>query len=297
MDYPRKIAILLHGKDRPRPHPSYLAVALSEQWREMGIEVEFARGVRRPLDADLVLPHVDLTVLPRPYVRFLERHPRVVNRFVTDISKRYISSLRVRPGDDYGGPVIVKTDRNAGGRPEKRLLGRPWVMRWPIKQLARRFAKPNSGFGFHAWTGLELGDYPVFDSVRSLPSGTFWNPRLVVERFAPEREGRLFCLRTYFFAGEGEVNLLIKGRSPVVKSDRVVERVELPPPEAIRALRRRLRFDYGKFDYVIHDGEPLLFDANRTPTFGRGSGYSEYQLEIARRLARGLLAAFDRGER
>jgi hypothetical protein len=28
--------------------------------------------------------------------------------------------------------------------------------------------------------------------------------------------------------------------------------------------RKRLNFDYGKFDYVVHDGQPVLLDANKT---------------------------------
>ncbi len=36
-------------------------------------------------------------------------------------------------------------------------------------------------------------------------------------------------------------------------------------PEKLRAERERLGFDFGKFDFVMHNGEPLLFDANRTP--------------------------------
>ncbi len=30
-------------------------------------------------------------------------------------------------------------------------------------------------------------------------------------------------------------------------------------------LRPRPRLDYGKFDFVMHDGAPVLLDANRTP--------------------------------
>ncbi len=36
-------------------------------------------------------------------------------------------------------------------------------------------------------------------------------------------------------------------------------------PDAIRGLRRRLGIDYGKLDYVVHDGEVVLLDVNRTP--------------------------------
>jgi hypothetical protein len=37
-------------------------------------------------------------------------------------------------------------------------------------------------------------------------------------------------------------------------------------PEALRAERARLGFDYGKFDFVVVDGEAVLLDANRTPS-------------------------------
>ena len=47
-------------------------------------------------------------------------------------------------------------------------------------------------------------------------------------------------------------------------SDRQVrsEFVE-PHPEIVR-LRKAMKFDYGKFDYVIHEGQVLLLDANKT---------------------------------
>jgi hypothetical protein len=35
--------------------------------------------------------------------------------------------------------------------------------------------------------------------------------------------------------------------------------------DALRAERARLGFDYGKFDFISHDGRPILFDVNRTP--------------------------------
>ena len=60
----------------------------------------------------------DLTVLPRAYTDFYDRFEHVVNRDVVDISKRAFSKLRVKPGDGYEGPVIVKTNANFGALPE-----------------------------------------------------------------------------------------------------------------------------------------------------------------------------------
>ena len=41
------------------------------------------------------------------------------------------------------------------------------------------------------------------------------------------------------------------------------EKTEVHPQ--IRELREAMGFDYGKFDYVVRDGEAILLDANKTP--------------------------------
>jgi hypothetical protein len=46
------------------------------------------------------------------------------------------------------------------------------------------------------------------------------------------------------------------------------ERVSVPVPDELRAMRRALGFDYGKFDFVVNEGKAVLLDANRTPTAG-----------------------------
>jgi hypothetical protein len=57
-------------------------------------------------------------------------------------------------------------------------------------------------------------------------------------------------------------------------------------PDQLRRERERLGFDFGKFDFVIHDGEPVLLDANRTPGIARR--LQSQMEEGARNLARGL---------
>ena len=55
--------------------------------------------------------------------------------------------------------------------------------------------------------------------------------------------------------------------------------LEAAIPEVLRARRSELGFDYGKFDYVLQAGQPVLLDANSTPGFSRQSaklrGYAE----------------------
>ena len=38
----------------------------------------------------------------------------------------------------------------------------------------------------------------------------------------------------------------------------------IEPHTEIVELRKKMKFDYGKFDYVIHDGKVVLLDINKT---------------------------------
>ena len=49
------------------------------------------------------------------------------------------------------------------------------------------------------------------------------------------------------------------------------------------AVRRELGFDYGRFDYVLHEGEVVLLDVNHTPV-----GVPERQRRIGQMLAAGI---------
>jgi hypothetical protein len=44
--------------------------------------------------------------------------------------------------------------------------------------------------------------------------------------------------------------------------------VDVPVSEEILEVRRRLGFDYGKIDYVVHEGQVVLIDVNTTPVWG-----------------------------
>ena len=258
----------------------------------MGHEVEFVRGVDRAIRADLIVPHVDLTVLPPEYVEFLKSHDNVVNRQVVDISKRSFSRLRVTRGDAWGGPVIVKSNLNYGGTPERDLLGPAWWERGLFRKLLRAAARRDRRTRFHPFLPVRPDRYPVFDSVADLPRGTFLNPRLHVERFRPERDGDMYCLRSYLFAGSAEVNIRYTCPNPVVKAAGIVDRKDVPVPEELREFRARNGFDYGKFDHVIVDGHVHLLDINRTPSLVALPEYSERQMGYARSFARALLEQF-----
>ena len=105
-----------------------------------------------------------------------------------------------------------------------------------------------------------------------------------------ERQGDLYALRTWIFFGDREYNSVGYATCPVVKAGDIIKRHDTEVPDDLRAMRRELGFDYGKFDYVMVDGRSVLFDANRTPTMGNRS-LADYR-DRGRMLAEGLGSYF-----
>jgi hypothetical protein len=258
----KRIVILMH--ERQRSLRRYLIDALGKVWRERGVEVSYVYGIRDRPDADLLIPHVNLTHVPPDYVEFIRSFPAAVNREVNDISKRRVSANLLRSGEDCDGPVIVKTDDNFGGRPEWRVL----LRRRPFRALARRIGTPVAERVLRrhlAWRTV-LRTYPIYDSLAAVPAGVFENPALVVERFLPEREGDRYFMRHYLCLGDRTRSTRVAGPTPFLKrSSCTLVDEGLPVPEAVLSLRRRLGLDYGKIDYTVHAGQVVILDANRTP--------------------------------
>ena len=104
----RTIAIQLHEKDTYPATKAHFIWSLREQWEQAGIEVKVLKGCEAHDHADLLIPHVNLTVVPDSYRSVYDRYPRVINRWLRDISKRTVSRNLLTVGDSYSGPVIVK---------------------------------------------------------------------------------------------------------------------------------------------------------------------------------------------
>jgi hypothetical protein len=257
-----RVAILLHERQRWIVRRGYRIWALQRVWESQGIRVERVFGPRTRIDADLLIPHIDLTVMPEAYRAVLDAHPRVVNRRVRDSSKRAISRNLVQPGDGWEGPVIVKTDRNHGGLPEADTASALQGLLARAFPRLRRILAPQR---LARARNLEPYRYPVFPRAADVPAEVFGNPHLVVERFLPEREGSRMFVRYYSFCGDRHVCMRRGGEGPVVRF-RAEVAGPVAVPEEIVAERRRLGFDYGKFDFVVHEGRPVLLDANPTPT-------------------------------
>lgn len=232
----------------------FLLQRLFPHWIEAGHVVVVHVGPSEPPPADVAVLHVDLTVIPPEYERWLSMYPIVVNGATLDIGKRRVSRHLVRRGDGYEGPVIIKTNANSGALPEAQ---------W------ERLASEASGRPPRPVRHIP-GRYPVLDSPSRVPFSVWDDEGLVVERFLPERDGDGYVLRVYTFLGDYERCSRVTHPSPIVKGAGSTKRVLVPVPPEIRAERRRLGFDYGKLDFVLHEGAAVLFDANRTPTMPGG---------------------------
>jgi hypothetical protein len=271
-----KIAILYHEKQRGRSL-NYVINRYAEFWRADGLEVVSLFGVSEFVPADLVIVHVDLSVVPDEYLEFAKRYPVVLNGEVKDIRKSTFSQLLLKPGDPYDGKVIVKSNYNYAAEPERDL----GVSLDPRGVSASFFGSPL--------------DYQIYENTKAVPSILFSDPNVIVEKFQPEIENGLYFARVLQFLGDRMTCARRASRNPIVNGSTQLhadtEYIE-PHPDIVR-LRETMKFDHGKFDYVIHEGQALLLDANKTT--GAGT-VPDTPLRLAERRYRadGIYAYFER---
>jgi hypothetical protein len=199
--------------------------------------------------------HINTTVVSEAYVALLQRYPRVVNGRVLDISKRLFSENIITVDDPWEGPVIVKTNANFGGLPEANA----------------RAAAAKLGRGSDIPPTPLIRRYPVYPSLREVPPPHWRDPALIVERFIPELDEQgNFCVRVWTFFGDQQRCSLWRSADRLVKSHNAIQRERIEPPRTLHSWRKRLGFDFGKFDFVVHEGREILLDVNRTPAFPTG---------------------------
>jgi hypothetical protein len=133
--------------------------------------------------------------------------------------------------------------------------------------------------------------YRVFDSVADVPDSIFERRDVVVERFLPEYENGLFHVRMYQALGDRWSCTRIASPEPLLKAFISVEAEEIEPSLEVETWRKRFRLDYGKLDYLVHEGQAVLIDVNKTT--GASQSMADAPLEaMRRRLAEGLYSYF-----
>jgi hypothetical protein len=171
--------------------------------------------------------------------------------------------------------VIVKSDLNRAGAPERHRGEAP--------------PRPRSWLARLVWREPRVA-YRVYPSLSRVPRRVFEDPRWIVERFVAEREGDLYAMRIYHFLGDRHTCARVWGREPVIRADTSLRSEDAEAHPEIVAMRERLGFDYGKFDYVELDGRAVLLDANKTP--GAPPSLTRHATRMRRweERARGILA-------
>ena len=275
-----KLAIITHRWDifhslpdwHPKgPRPSaYLLHDILECWRAMGNHWMMTSPDNR-LDADAAFLHVVPTVVDEEYCELANSYPFAINAATGDTTKRKVSLNLVDRASDWAGQVIVKSDLNNFGKTEHLHNFR-----------ARHFRQPLPHHNLPPAI-----DYRVYDQLAKVPEPIWHDDRFVVEKFLPEDNGDdTFSLRTWVFLGARERCTRHVVPKSISKANDVIRSEPCEVPQAIRDQRKRLGFDYGKFDFVVHEGQPVLLDANRTP--GNPRNLQDHVKKGAQNLAEGL---------
>jgi len=280
------IAVLFHERDRTPEN--YVVHQLALVWQADGHSVHYMHGTKQRIPADILLMHVNLSIVPQRYQEFAGEYPVVLNRQVTDIRKSRISRSEVRPGDSWQGPVIVKSDLNFGGWPEQR-FGQWSALHWLEERvpLLRRCRLKIDRIRQHNMP-LYSCNYAILDGMADVPPKWWRSSRVVVEKFLPELQDSLYHLRIYQVLGSRWTCTRLASPHPIVKAHRSIAAEDIAPCPEVQRWARERHLDYGKIDYVVYNGEPVVLDINTTT--GATANYrSEEALRAARRhLAEGL---------
>ena len=134
-------------------------------------------------------------------------------------------------------------------------------------------------------------DYLLFDHLDDVPTHWFSNHDAVVEKFLPELVDGLYHLRMYQFLGDRWSCTRLASPDPLLKAETSVRVEQVTPHAEILEWRKRLGMDYGKLDYVEHEGTTVLLDVNKT-TGASTHMADEALLAMRRHQAEGLYAFF-----
>jgi hypothetical protein len=225
--------------------------------------------------------------VPDEYRAIAARYPIVLNGKIRDIRKSVVSTNLVHSPDAWSGPVIVKSDLNFGGVPEKMLTPgwleqRSRIWRGAQRALARLSGRDESA----GWKG-----YKVYERYGDVPRSLRKRRDVVVERFLPELENGHYHLRMYQVLGDRWSCTRIESPDPVLKAANCVSSEPVDPHPEVLTWRRRFNLDYGKLDYVVHEGRPVLLDVNKTTGASPQMGSAPLSA-MRRRLAEGLYSYF-----
>ena len=260
-----RIAVITHEYDRfqkrrgllLRQDSPYMLFDILAELKRRGHAVLILRGPEQRADADIAVLHVDATVTPDEYIEVARSFPFCLNIGASDISKRRLGGAVLRAGDEWPGPVIVKSNLNHWGTPEEHL-----------NRQARRAGK------LAPFPDAAVFDrYEIHPSIADVPAERLERPDLVVEKFLPEVEQDGFAARFWVFCGERERCTRYVSPQRLVKGDDTTRRDTFPVPDFLRARLPVLAIVFANSGALVHVRRAVLLDANKTP--GRARNLSK----------------------
>ena len=237
-----------------RGHPAkfrrkYLIRFTLEELRKRGHSIAVMVGTKKRVPGDVAILHTDCSIVPQDYREAAAEFPIAINAGTHNITKRFISDAVLDRDSAWQGPVIVKSNFNSGGGAE---------------EFHNRFAERQGREPPHPEI-RPFRPYQLFDSPSLVPEEFWRDDQLVVEKFVAEPDPEGFAIRNWVFFGDRETCMRNVSLGRSVKAADIVRQEPSPVPDELREKRRELGFQYGKFDFAIHEGRGILFDANRTP--------------------------------
>ncbi len=248
--------LIIHEYDRLVRQPfflpsarNYLICDVLAELRRRGHKVTVTAGAHHKPAGDMALLHVDCTVVPQEYIDLARRFPAALNADVIDITKRKISQALVGRDSDWSGPVIVKSNYNNRALREH-----------AHNRRAQRRGKPPPHHDLRRFP-----EYEIYPSPELVPEHLWIDDDLAIEKFIPEMDPGGYGMRIWHFLGDSERCTRYVSPDAIIKTDSPMTLEPVRVPDDLRQTRRRLGFDYGKWDFVMHEGRAVLIDANKTP--------------------------------
>lgn len=262
MSHTRARLAIIHELSYVPGDRRHMIVLIEDALKAMGVDIVHTNKATGYVPADAVFVHIDQSIIS-PEARALAlSYPAAINAYATDIRKvRCIDGLLGRD-DIYDAPVIVKSNLNYAGMPER-------AGAWQEGSIARRLLNriANRLHRHSPYAILSKEDYRIYPTLSDVPRHYFRSD-YVVQKFMVEKDGEKNVLREYIFLGDLHYQNIERSYDLIITEDEHISCEPFEPHPRLLAARRKLGLDYGKIDFTLIDGEPFIFDANKTLGLG-----------------------------
>ena len=243
----------VYVEDRPRfvRGTSYILHQVVARMVRQGVSVRLLDRLNAPCEASTAFVHVDLTTVPAPFTWVSGFYARCLNGRSISIARDRYSMARLSPGDNFSGPVIVKTLLNHRGLPE----------------FIHVAAERRVGGELHALRDRVCPKYQIFASIEDIPDAIWSDSGLIVERFVPGTLDLPIIKYRHEFMLDIELNTRAEFNDLLCVPDSLI-RLDFTEeaPQAVYDVRRRLKLDFGSIDFFVVDGRVTVIDVNKTTT-------------------------------